>query len=122
LLVAADLVALPQTQWCQLGDEVLALAAGTPCLLSQGAVMQPAIVALGAVGCEPVSCERILLPPQMETWQSAVDWILDHPAAARHQAWERRQVLVDQLPQSRSLERFEAVLLNLREVPCQSQN
>jgi len=51
-----------------------------------------------------------------------VDWILDHPAAARHQAWERRQALVDQLPQSRSLERFEAVLLNLREVPCQSQN
>ncbi len=122
VFAAADLVVLPQTQWCQAGDEMLAITSGTPCFLAEAAVTCQWIKELGSKDCQHLSRGGMLLSQQMDTWQSAVDSVLDHPAAARQRALEQRQFIVDQMPLSQSCAEFEAVLCNLREATCRSQN
>lgn len=122
LFSAAELVVLPQTQWLQAGDEMLAITSGTPCLLAEVAVIRQWIEERVAESSGVSNHPKSLLPPQMDTWQSAVDSILDHPAAARQRALAQRQFFIEHLPQSRSLASFEAILRRLREVTCRSPN
>lgn len=122
VFAAADLVVLPQTQWCQAGDEMLAITSGTPCFLADSAVTRQWIEELGSKECQQLSRGGMLLPQQMDTWQSAVDSSLDHPAAARQRALEQRQFFIDRMPLSLSLTDFEAVLCDLKEGTCRSPN
>jgi len=122
LFLAADLIVMGQTQWRHPSDEVLAIVAGTPCLLAQAAGDRPWGETLQREQPEQAFGWRNLLAHSMDTWQSAVDSILDHPEDARAWAWQQRQALLDCLPQSRSLDKFVAVLRQLTEAACPPQN